>query len=267
MQATLELYVLASGSSGNASVVRNEATGRAVLIDCGICKRDFFDRCKSLELDPTEIEAVLVTHAHTDHTKGMGVVLRGLAKQECLPPVYAHAATRAFSKPLDEVASLVAQHELDYNTPLELAGIHVFPFPTSHDVEASVGFRFEAEGDAIGYLTDSGIVTPEAHRALSGVRILAIESNHDVTMLREGPYPYMLQQRILSEQGHLSNVQCCTEVESLLHSELEQVVAMHISEHNNTFGLPVRALQAVLDERGHTACVQAALPRTPIRVK
>ena len=267
MHAALELYVLASGSSGNAAVVRNGATGRALLIDCGICKRDFFDRCKTLDLDPTEIEAVLVTHAHTDHTKGMGVVLRGLAKLECLPPVYAHAATRAASTPLDEVADLVAQHELDYNTPLELAGMSVLPFPTSHDVDASVGFRFQAEGDALGYLTDSGIVTPDAHQALSGVRILAIESNHDLTLLREGPYPYVLQQRILSEQGHLSNVQCCTEVESLLHPKLEQIVAMHISEHNNTFGIPVRALQSVLNEHGHAACVQAALPRTPIRVE
>ena len=263
----LELYVLASGSSGNASIVRNGETGRSVLVDCGICKRDFFNRCTTLDVDPTEIEAVLVTHGHTDHTSGLGVVLRGLAKEGCRPALYAHPLVRNASAAIRDTSSHTKQHELSYSTSLQLAGMDILPFPTSHDTDASMGFSFKADTDALGYMTDTGCVTPEAHEALGGVRILAIESNHDVVMLREGPYPYVLQQRILSDTGHLSNAQCCEEVELLLHPGLEHIVAMHISEHNNTFGLPVRELQKVLDANGQAATVQAGLPRTPICVK
>ena len=263
----LELYILASGSSGNAAIVRDGCTGRCVLVDCGICKRDFFARCEALDVNPLAIEATLVTHAHSDHTSGLGVVLRGLAKQGCTPALYAHSLVRKASPKIHEVTSLVGQRELNYAEPVDVAGMRVLPFPTSHDVASSVGFRFEVPGDALGYATDTGYVTPEAHEALSSVRILAIESNHDVVMLREGPYPYVLQQRILSDEGHLSNAQCCEEVACLLHPGLEHVVALHISEHNNTFGLPVRELQKTLDANNHPAQVHAGLPRTPITVK
>ncbi len=266
-RAMLELNILASGSSGNAAIVRDGGTGRCVLIDCGICKRDFFARCEELGVDPRAIEATLVTHVHSDHTSGLGVVMRGLAKEGCTPPLYAHPLVREASPKIREVEPLVEQRELHPGKPVHIAGMCVLPFATSHDVASSVGFRFEVEGDALGYATDTGFVTPEAHEALGDVRILAIESNHDVIMLREGPYPYVLQQRILSDEGHLSNAQCCTEVELLLHPGLEHVVAMHISEHNNTFGLPVRELQKVLDANNHPAQVHAGLPRTPVAVR
>lgn len=263
----LELYVLASGSSGNAAIVRNAAAGRSVLVDCGIGKRDFLSRCDQVGVDPTEIEALLVTHAHTDHTKGVGVVLRGLARLGCRPTLYTHPGVRQTSRAIADAQNDAEQHDLDYGAPQNLAGMSVLPFFTSHDVVASLGFRFESPDDALGYVTDTGCITPQAHEALLGVRILAIESNHDVAMLREGPYPYVLQQRILADTGHLSNEQCCNEVATLLHPGLEHVVAMHISEHNNTFELPVRELQQLLDRQGHCAHVQAGLPRTPIAVR
>ena len=168
--------------------------------------------------------------------------------------------------PQDAEDACAEQHDLAFGEPLKLAGMSVLPFPTSHDTEASLGFRFETDDDALGYMTDTGYVTPDAHAALSNVRILAIESNHDVVMLREGPYPYVLKQRILSDRGHLSNAQCCEEVERLLGPRLEHIVAMHISEHNNTFGIPVRTLQKMLDAHGHPATVQAAYPHMSIRV-
>lgn len=262
----LELVVLASGSTGNAAIVRDAATGRALLVDCGICKREFFARCDAVGVDPLTIEATLVTHAHTDHTSGLGVVLRGLHKKGCTPPLYAHPLVRAQSKPIAEVECLVQQHEIAHGKPFEVAGITVTPFPTSHDAAGSTCFRFEAGGDAIGYVTDTGIVTPQAHDSLQQVRILAIESNHDVTMLKEGPYPYPLKQRILGSGGHLSNAQCCEEVVALLHPGLEHVVAMHVSQHNNTFALPARELQQTLAAHGCEAGVHVALPYEPIKV-
>ena len=135
--------------------------------------------------------------------------------------------------------------------------VHVFP--TSHDCSESFGFRVECDGDVLGWMTDSGVVTPQAHEALYGVRILGIESNHDVEMLRTGPYPWPLKQRIGGELGHLSNEQCVGELQSLLHSGLEQIACLHISENNNTYGLPRRTVQLLLDAEGHSAQVVSAL--------
>lgn len=262
----LELIVLASGSSGNAAIVRDAEAKRALLVDCGICKREFFARCDSAGVDPCEIEAVFVTHAHSDHTSGLGVVLRGLAKLDCTPALYAHPSTRRTSKPIAETERLVDQRDLVHGELFEVAGITVTPFPTSHDSAGSTCFRFQVDDDAIGFVTDTGIVTPKAHEALQDVRILAIESNHDVQMLKEGPYPYPLKERILGIGGHLSNTQCCEEVATLLHPKLEHVIAMHVSEHNNTFTLPARELKDTLSAHNHTAHVHVARPDIPIRI-
>ena len=263
--ARIRLHVLASGSKGNAAIV--ECAGRAVLVDCGICKRDFFDRCAALGIAPASIEAVLVTHEHTDHTKGLGVVARGMDKLGLRPDLYASDAVRRASRDIQATSDLLGQQTMDAGSALSLAGMQVHVFRTSHDAAESFGFRFEADGDVLGYMTDTGIVTGEVHEALAHCRLLAIESNHDPLMLKNGDYPWSLKQRIAGDRGHLSNEQSASELESLLDTGLEQVVAMHISENNNTFGLPPRVLGEVIARNDHPACVQAGLPRTPITVE
>ena len=206
----LKLHVLASGSKGNAAIIENAETGAGVLIDCGICKRDFLARCDEAGFDPTRLEAVFITHEHGDHTKGLGVVLRGLAKLGCAPMVYVNHACVDNSSTLQkiagdfETATLGAALTLsqDENASegrngafacderiVRAAGLRMLPFATSHDAAASFGFRVESpDGDALGYITDSGIVTSAAHAALRDVRILALESNHDERMLKNGDY-------------------------------------------------------------------------------
>ena len=250
----LALHVLASGSSGNATVVENVVTGAGVLIDCGICKRDFLSRCDQAGFDPARIEAAFVTHEHGDHVKGLGVVLRGLAKLGCQPPIYVARGCVANSDALAKVTEAFEGRELAATaraSVIEAAGVRVIPFATSHDAAASFGFRIEdaADGDAIGYLTDSGVVTPAAHAALADARILALESNHDPKMLAAGPYPYVVKQRIASDAGHLSNGQAAAELAALVSAsraagqrEPQTVVAMHISQNNNEYSLAKRTL-------------------------
>lgn len=255
---TLRLHVLASGSRGNAAVVEDAETGAGVLVDCGICKREFFARCDAVGFDPARLSGILVTHDHTDHTKGLGVVLRGLAKQGVEPPVWALGPVRSASAELRALEGASDLRAFALGDALALGGIAVHAFATSHDAAGSCGFRFEAAGDAVGFMTDTGTVTGAAHEALSHVRLLALESNHDVQMLRDGPYPYPVKRRVASDVGHLSNDQAAAELEALLCDELEQVVSMHLSQNNNLPSLTVKALGAVVSRAAHPAAITPA---------
>ena len=205
--ARLRIHVLASGSKGNASLVENVATGEGILIDCGICKRDVLSRSVEAGFDLSKLKAVLVTHEHSDHTKGLKVLYRELAKRGLEVPLYANQATFANSKPIQEASELTEVVGLDAEDQLSLAGMQVLAFGTSHDAASSFGFRIWAENDVLGFMTDTGVVTGAAHEALQGCRILALEANHDPIMLKNGPYPRALQERVSSEFGHLSNEQ------------------------------------------------------------
>lgn len=256
--AQLRIHVLASGSKGNASLVENIATGEGVLIDCGICKRDVLSQSAEAGFDLGKLKAVLITHEHSDHTKGLKVLYRELAKQGLQVPLFVNQATYANSKLVQEAAQLTEVVGLDAEDQLSLVGMEVFAFDTSHDAASSFGFRLWAGEDALGFMTDTGVVTGAAHEALRGCRVLALEANHDPTMLKNGPYPRALQERVSSERGHLSNGQASEELKSLLHPGLEEVIAMHISENNNTYRLPVECLREVVRQESHSAAVVCA---------
>lgn len=276
----IKLHVLASGSGGNAAIVENGRTGEGVLVDCGICKRDFFQRAKEADFDTAKLRAVFITHDHGDHTKGLGVVLRGLAKRECVPEVLASRAVYSASRSVREAAASVGAPVVHFTAGdvLSVAGLTVRPFRTSHDAAESFGFRFDEEAtepcvaaesgvvapggapsapafcsalDSLGFMTDTGMVTDEAWEALAGVRLLALECNHDARMLETGSYPYVIKQRIASNVGHLSNDQSRETLARLAHANLRQVIAMHVSQENNTYRLPRKTFEAALcDEAG-----------------
>lgn len=255
----LVLHVLASGSKGNASIVKDSNSGRAVLIDCGICKRDFFKRCEEVGFNPQGIEAILITHEHTDHTKGLGVLLRGLAKQELRPVVYASTPVVQASREIMSIRDNFDVKSLKEEARLSLAGLKLHPFLTSHDAAQSFGFRIEdKKGDALGYITDTGIIPALAREYLIDCRILALECNYDQHMLEKGSYPYPVKKRIMSDSGHLSNEQAADELESLLSNTLEQVVAMHISENNNTYRMPRETFEQIIARNTHSAQATSA---------
>lgn len=260
----LSLLVLGSGSKGNASVVMDKATGSGILIDAGICKRDVFGFSEQGGFDIANLQAIIITHSHSDHTKNIGVITRGLRKAGIDIPIYVHKLTLEYSRDLQEVSdsnNFIFFEEFD-EIPFDQLRVKVLP--TSHDSEVSFGFRVEAGEDAIGFVTDTGIMPPETLEALRGVRILALESNHDCDLLKLGPYPPDLQARVSSDHGHLNNDQAAQILDSLIDDNLETVIAMHISENNNTYRLPVETLREVVAYSGKDIQVTCAYQKRPV---
>lgn len=231
MYPQIHLHVLASGSKGNAALV--EGPGGFVLVDCGISNRELQRRTGELGLDLGRVRAVLLSHEHSDHTRGLPVFAKHFDG-----PLYATAGTVGARKDLMGLAFRLVDHSCE----LDLAGMHVRAFPTSHDVADPMCFRFETDDDALGYCTDTGTLTHEALELLFGVRILALESNHDQKMLACGPYPAYLKARVGGERGHLSNAQAAEALRELVDEDTETVVAMHLSQENNRPSTCVRTL-------------------------
>mgnify|MGYP000550351842 CR=1 FL=1 len=178
-------------------------------------------------------------------------------------PVGAHFRARKYFRHLPV-------EEFDPGDTLSIAGIHTQTYSTSHDVINPIGFRFDALDDSIGFATDTGELSSQAMNTLKDCRVLALESNHDVTMLREGEYPRFLQERILSARGHLSNGQAAEAARELVTDRTEQLIAMHISQDNNRPSLTVKsyakALAATLDdELGSSATLLQGSRKLSIR--
>lgn len=238
----MRLIVLASGSSGNAALI--ESGGRAVLLDAGISARETLRRLTAAGGADARIEAILLTHEHTDHVRGARVLARRLGI-----PVYATAGTlTAASACLADVPETIA---VGRRERFSVAGMKITAFPTAHDAAETVGFGFESRrGHRIVVTTDTGIVTPEAAEALSGANVIGIESNHDLRMLSDGPYPPFLKRRIAGDRGHLSNDVAAAALASAAWKGLSHVFALHLSEQNNT---PESARSALARSLGATS--------------
>ena len=228
-EGKLSVCVLGSGSRGNSIYVSDGAT--SILVDAGFSAREIDRRMRSQGIDPARLDAILVTHEHADHVRGV----ERLVRRHHLP-VFLTAGTRREAGSLQclpEIHSFACGSELRINT------LTVRPFSISHDARDPAGFTIGANGSRIGIATDLGHVTALVREHLRGCRLLILEANHDPEMLMAGPYPWFLKQRIRSRIGHLSNHESCRLLEDILHPALEQVVLAHLSETNNT---PAKAL-------------------------
>ncbi len=218
----IRLTVLGSGSAGNATLLAH-GDGR-VLIDAGFSYREVARRLALVGSEPAAIDAIMITHAHGDHTRGA----RLLARRHAVP-VYSTAAVR------DEwgVSGLPVWRELAPPRPLELCGLRFVPFTIPHDARQTVAFRIETPAGAVGFATDVGAVTPELIARFEDCRLLVIESNHADELLCISPYDAATRARIASDTGHLSNESLAEFIRRHLGPSVRCIVLMHLSRVNN----------------------------------
>ncbi|WP_456405190.1 MBL fold metallo-hydrolase [Thiolapillus sp.] len=214
---------LGSGSRGNATLIRAGET--CLLLDNGFSLRELEQRLARLDLGPESIDAVLVTHEHGDHIKGVGP----LARKYRMPVWMTHGTWR--NAPCGDVPELQL---FGSHTPAFVIGdIEVMPFAVPHDAREPTQFTFTHQRLKLGILTDAGSFTPHVIAAIQDVDALLLECNHDAQMLRDGPYPPYLQERVGGSYGHLSNDQAALLLAQIDHGRLQYLVVGHISEKNN----------------------------------
>ncbi len=237
---------LFSGSSGNCVYVKYG--DEEILIDAGV---SFKRICLALEHIGTSInniKAVLVTHEHTDHVSGLGV----LSRHTDIPIYINERSASYFEMPLDELYSGHAVVR-NPNERIIFDGFEANVFATPHDSVGSVGYHFTfADKTRFALATDLGHLTDEITSYLLGCDKVVLESNHDIKMLKEGPYPFPLKKRILSDNGHLSNDACAEFVPKLVESGTKKIVLSHLSAENNTPGLAYETSALSLAEAGFT---------------
>lgn len=235
----LEVCLLASGSKGNAIYIGSGES--RILIDAGLSGREIQSRLGGIGVAGEDLNGLLVTHEHTDHCRGLGPLSRRFRL-----PVYLHPETRQALPALGKVEDV---REFESGDTLFLRDLRVETFPLSHDAAAPVGYTVETSDGKVGIATDLGIATRLVADRLKGCRVLILEFNHDEEMLRDGPYPWPLKQRIRSKHGHLSNADSARLLEDLLWDGLEAVFLAHLSEVNNDPALAEGCAREVLNRQ------------------
>ncbi len=236
----MKVQTLASGSSGNCTFIDSGAS--KILVDAGISTRRLSRKLESIGVRMSEIDAVIISHEHSDHTKAI---------KDIAVPVYVSSKTAHLWR--SDVGIL---REFRTGEPFKVGDVLITPFPVPHDALDPVGFTVESAGRKVGIATDIGSVTGIVSQRLKVCDMLIIESNHDEGRLLAGKYPWELKQRVGGPLGHLSNRQCSKLLESVAHGKLRVVLLAHLSESNNLPSLALEAAHSVL--RGFSASLHIA---------
>jgi phosphoribosyl 1,2-cyclic phosphodiesterase len=259
----MRVTVLGSGSAGNATLV--EAGGVHILIDAGFSGRDIERRLIAVDVDPTTLSAIVITHDHGDHTRGMGVLARRFNL-----PLYLTPRTQTACASLLNGTEDVRHY--GSTAPFTLGALEVRPFLTVHDAADPVAItvRDIQSGARLGIATDLGRPTAPVRAELAGCHMIVLEANHDDALLWSGPYPWSVKQRIASSHGHLSNRAAGQLARELFHTGLSHVVLAHLSEHCNHGELAKESVGAALSRmryRGTLAVAPQDQPMDPVDVK
>lgn len=220
----MRFATLGSGSRGNAHLI--ETTQVRVLVDCGFPAREIERRLAQLDVAADTLDAILITHEHTDHIRGLGP----LARRHKLP-AWMTAGTHGAAN----CGDLPELHTIDSHAKgFYIGDLEVFPYPVPHDSREPCQFNFHCAEQRLGILTDVGHITPHIIENLSRCDSLILEFNHDTEMLASGPYPPSLQNRVGGSHGHLNNQQSVDLLSQLDLGRLQHLIAAHLSEKNNS---------------------------------
>ena len=245
---------LFSGSSGNCTYIGQGNTH--ILIDVGVSAKRICQRLGEIGVDFRQISAIFITHEHNDHIKGLEV----LSKKYPLP-IYMSCGTAA---QMNELSSEAVKSNIRViDSPVQLENMEICRFTTSHDCDDSSGYRINLGDRSFAVCTDTGIVTEEIRKNLEGCELVLLESNHDLNMLRLGPYPLHLKRRILADNGHLSNVSCARELPNLLKKGTIRFILGHLSQQNNTIDTAYNEANTALNLAGFTEGIDYILYVAP----
>ena len=248
----VSLSMLASGSRGNCAIVASAST--RILVDAGISCREAFKRMKALGEDPHSLSAILITHEHSDHVYGLATLAKKLRIPVFMTGATHQAWARALRNDKGERPQLEKFERFEAGHRFQVGDIEVKPFTIPHDAADPVGFAFRAEGVKIGFATDLGYLPVSVRDHLRGSDVLVMESNHDLEMLRVGPYPWSVKQRVMSRVGHLSNVALADFFTSDYDNSATFIVLAHLSEQNNHPEIARREAERALATRGGLFC-------------
>jgi phosphoribosyl 1,2-cyclic phosphodiesterase len=245
----VSVSVLASGSRGNTAMVCSAST--RILVDAGISCRETFRRMRAAGEDPNSLSAIVITHEHSDHVYGLATLAKKLSIPIFMTGATHQAWARSIRNATGELPKVSKLEIFAAGRRFRIGDIEVMPFTIPHDAADPVGFTFHSEGTKVGFATDLGYVPVSVRDHLKGCDVLLIESNHDVEMLRIGPYPWSVKQRVMSRVGHLSNDALAEFFLSDYDGGATYVVLAHLSEHNNHPELARRAAEKALGPRAN----------------
>lgn len=259
----MRVTVLGSGSRGNAILVQSE--GVAILVDAGFSGKDLARRMEAVEVPAESLDAIVITHDHGDHTRGMGVLARRFGT-----PLHLTVRTRRACRKLLRGTENVVEY--DSAVPFRVRSLEVRPFLTVHDAADPVAVTVTdtRTGSRLGVATDLGRPTTAVRAALSGCHLLVLEANHDDERLWTGPYPWSVKQRIASSHGHLSNRAAAALARELHHDGLAGIVLAHLSDSCNEPDMARDAVAAGLERvpfRGTLEVAAQDEPGAPIDVE
>lgn len=231
--------ILGSGSKGNSVYIQSGST--AILVDAGFSGKEIEGRLNSVGRSIADLDAILVTHEHHDHIHGVGVLSR-----RCQIPVYSNYGTLQGGERF--LGKLFKHCEFATGEVFQMQDLRIRSFSVSHDATDPVGFCIDDGRTTFACCTDTGKISQLVRQRLRGCNVLVLEFNHDPQMLKEGPYSPALQQRVRSDQGHLSNEDASDFLETLIHDELQHVILGHLSTTNNHPDLAMSAARRVVGD-------------------
>lgn len=224
----MKICVLSSGSKGNTTYV--ETKKAKILIDCGNSCKYILTKLAELDVYPSDLDAILITHVHTDHINGLKMFTKKID------------ATVYMTEKMYPYLDYVKNYTLIDSNSFKIKDLNIDIIKTSHDAEDSVGYILSSDNKSLVYVTDTGYINQKYYDILKNRNVYIFESNHDIEMLNNGSYPFQLRKRILSDKGHLSNYDSAKYLAKFIGIDTKKIILAHLSEENNTPELALETL-------------------------